>query len=62
MTDIKNIKDIELLVNTFYEGVRANKTIGYIFNGKWIGNITCRECTVFGRRFCSVKKTSKAIR
>lgn len=32
MTDIKNLKDIELLVNTFYDEVRANKTIGYIFN------------------------------
>ncbi|MDE5492554.1 group III truncated hemoglobin [Elizabethkingia meningoseptica] len=32
MKDIESHKDVEKLVNTFYEGVRANKTIGYIFN------------------------------
>jgi hemoglobin len=29
--DIKNRIDIELLVNTFYEKVKADKTIGYFF-------------------------------
>ncbi len=30
--DIQNRPDIELLVNTFYEKVRENKVLGYIFN------------------------------
>lgn len=30
--DIKTTKDIQLLVNTFYEKVRADNTIGYMFN------------------------------
>lgn len=30
--DIENIEDIKLLVNSFYEKVKADKTIGYIFN------------------------------
>lgn len=30
--EIESRMDIELLVNTFYEKVRANKVIGYIFN------------------------------
>jgi|SRR5690554_190640 hemoglobin len=30
--DIQNRSDIELLVNTFYEKVRENKMLGYIFN------------------------------
>ncbi len=30
--DIQDRSDIVLLVNTFYEKVRANKTIGYIFD------------------------------
>jgi hemoglobin len=30
--DIQNRSDIELLVNTFYEKVRENKVLGYIFN------------------------------
>lgn len=30
--DIKNIEDIKLLVNTFYEKVQKDDTIGYIFN------------------------------
>lgn len=29
--DIKNRKDIELLVNVFYEKVKEDKTIGYFF-------------------------------
>jgi hemoglobin len=29
--DIQNRADIELLVNTFYEKVRENKVLGYIF-------------------------------
>lgn len=32
MKDISNRQDIELLVNSFYDKVRADKTIGYIFN------------------------------
>tara|TARA_R110002072_G_scaffold7503_2_gene40638 strand:+ start:391174 stop:391554 length:381 start_codon:yes stop_codon:yes gene_type:complete len=31
MNDIQNRTDIELLVNSFYEKVREDKTIGYIF-------------------------------
>jgi hemoglobin len=31
-TDIKNKKDIELLINTFYEKVKVDQTIGYFFN------------------------------
>lgn len=31
-TDIKTSTDIELLVNTFYEKVRTNPVLGYIFN------------------------------
>jgi hemoglobin len=30
--DIKNRNDIELLVNTFYERINAEKSIAYIFN------------------------------
>lgn len=30
--DIQNRSDIELLANTFYEKVRENKMLGYIFN------------------------------
>ena len=30
--DIENRKDIELLVNTFYRKVKADKKLGYIFN------------------------------
>ncbi len=30
--DIKDRKDIELIVNTFYEKVRNNTILGYIFN------------------------------
>lgn len=30
--DIENRKDIELLITAFYEKVRADETIGYIFN------------------------------
>ncbi len=30
--DIQNLTDIELLVNTFYEKVRANSILGYIFD------------------------------
>ncbi|MGG9971118.1 group III truncated hemoglobin [Ferruginibacter sp. SUN002] len=30
--DIETITDIQLLVNAFYEKVKADKTIGYIFN------------------------------
>lgn len=30
--DIDNRKDVELLITTFYEKVKADETIGYIFN------------------------------
>src|SRR5690242_12105094 len=30
--DIQNIEDIKLLVNTFYDKVKSDKIIGYIFN------------------------------
>ena len=30
--DIENRKDIELLITTFYDKVKADETIGYIFN------------------------------
>jgi hemoglobin len=30
--DIENRKDIELLITTFYDKVKADDTIGYIFN------------------------------
>lgn len=30
--DIENRKDIELLITTFYDKVKADNTIGYIFN------------------------------
>ena len=30
--DIENREDIILLVNTFYNSVKENKTLGYIFN------------------------------
>jgi hemoglobin len=30
--DIKNRQDIELLINSFYDKVRQDKTIGFIFN------------------------------
>ncbi|WP_367274609.1 group III truncated hemoglobin [uncultured Lutibacter sp.] len=32
MKDINNREDIELLVNKFYEKVKVDETIGYIFN------------------------------
>ncbi|MDT0555923.1 group III truncated hemoglobin [Patiriisocius hiemis] len=32
MNDIRNREDIELLVNSFYDKVRVDNTIGYIFN------------------------------
>lgn len=32
MKDIINREDIELLVNSFYDKIRADTTIGYIFN------------------------------
>jgi len=32
MKDIENIEDITLLVNTFYDKVKEDKVIGYIFN------------------------------
>jgi hemoglobin len=32
MKDISNRQDVELLVNTFYDKIRADKAIGYIFN------------------------------
>lgn len=32
MKDIETRSDIELLVNSFYDKVKADKTIGYIFN------------------------------
>jgi hemoglobin len=39
MRDIANLKDIQLLVDTFYAKVRKDQTIGYFFNdrleGKW---------------------------
>ena len=31
-TDIKNRQDIEMLINTFYEKVKVDTTIGYFFN------------------------------
>ncbi|GIV30339.1 MAG: group 3 truncated hemoglobin ctb [Bacteroidia bacterium] len=31
-SDITNRKDIELLVNTFYEKIRSNSILGYIFD------------------------------
>ncbi|MEZ5003767.1 MAG: group III truncated hemoglobin [Chitinophagales bacterium] len=31
-SDITNRKDIELLVNTFYEKIRSNPVLGYIFD------------------------------
>jgi hemoglobin len=31
-SDIENRKDIELLINTFYNKVKADTTIGFIFN------------------------------
>ena len=30
--DIKNRNDIELLINTFYERIKAEKNLSYIFN------------------------------
>ena len=30
--DIENRNDIELLINSFYDKVKKDKTIGYIFN------------------------------
>lgn len=30
--DIENIKDIKFLINSFYDKVKADTTIGYIFN------------------------------
>lgn len=32
MKDIKDVEDIKLLINTFYQQVRKNETIGFIFN------------------------------
>lgn len=32
MKDIQNINDIQLLVNAFYDQVKTNEVIGYIFN------------------------------
>ncbi|MGB5497658.1 MAG: group III truncated hemoglobin [Maribacter sp.] len=32
-TDIKNRKDVSLLVNTFYEKIRKDEILGPIFNG-----------------------------
>ena len=32
MNDIANRQDIELLINTFYDKVKADATIGFIFN------------------------------
>ena len=37
LQDIQTITDVQLLVNTFYEKVRANEILGPIFNEK-IGN------------------------
>ena len=31
-TDIRNRKDIEKLVNAFYDKVKKDDTIGYLFN------------------------------
>ena len=31
-TDIRNRKDIEKLVNTFYDKVKTDDVIGYLFN------------------------------
>ena len=31
-TDIESREDIERLINTFYDSVKENETIGYIFN------------------------------
>ena len=31
-TDIRNRKDIEKLVNTFYDKVKTDEVIGYLFN------------------------------
>ena len=31
-TDIRNRKDIEILVNTFYDRVKTDDVIGYLFN------------------------------
>jgi hemoglobin len=31
-TDIRNRKDIEKLVNAFYEKIKSDDTIGYLFN------------------------------
>jgi hemoglobin len=40
MQDITTIKDVQLLVNTFYTGIQAHSTLGPIFakrieNGNW---------------------------
>ncbi len=32
MKDVENRKDVELLINSFYDKVKKDKTIGYIFN------------------------------
>jgi len=32
MRDIEKRRDVELLVNTFYDKVKVNPTLGYIFN------------------------------
>lgn len=43
MKDISSREDIELLVNSFYDKVRTDKTIGYIFNDvaavDWIAHL-----------------------
>ena len=32
MRDLENKADIEVLINSFYDGVKKDETIGYIFN------------------------------
>ena len=40
-SDITNRKDIELLVNTFYEKIRSNPVLGYIFDD--VAKINCES-------------------
>ncbi len=51
-SDITNRKDIELLVNTFYEKIRSNPVLGYIFDDvakiNW-GKVIFQKCTLFGQ-------------
>lgn len=49
--DITNKSDIKLLVDTFYDKVKANSTIGNIFNdiAKVDYNITYQKCIHFGQ-------------